>query len=111
MQRYFAKDKKGQSFILGEDDYYHLKTVMRIKNNDQIEVIYDKKLYLCSIINLQLKKIKIVKEIETKPNNLPQITLIIPLLRESKMSLILEKATELGVNIIIPVVMTRSIIK
>jgi len=37
--------------------------------------------------------------------------LIIPLLKENKIDLILQKATELGVSKIIPVIMERSIIK
>ena len=44
MQRYFAKNKINNSFILEDSDLYHIKTVMRMKNDDEIEVIYDKKL-------------------------------------------------------------------
>ena len=42
---------------------------------------------------------------------LSNVTLIIPLLTETKMDLILQKSTELGVKEIIPVIMERSKIK
>ena len=112
MQRYFAKEKINNIFILGKDDLYHITKVMRMKDNDNIEVVYQKKLYLCSLENVTKDiKINIVKELEIELNNNLDITLIIPLLKENKMDLILQKATELGVNKIIPVMMERSIIK
>ena len=40
MQRYFAKEKKGESIILENSDIHHIKNVMRMKENDKIEVIY-----------------------------------------------------------------------
>ncbi|MDD2378170.1 MAG: RsmE family RNA methyltransferase [Bacilli bacterium] len=110
MQRYFAISKSNNNLILNNDDFYHIKTVMRMKENDQIEVVYDKILYLCSLGNFDLKEVIIVKELEHNIDNRVDITLIIPLLKEAKMDLILQKATELGVNKIIPVVMERSII-
>lgn len=111
MSRYFGIKKQGKNIFLNDDDFYHIKTVMRMKKNDQIEVVYNKKLYLCLIADFKLNKVEIITEMEFEKDNLPAITLIIPLLKESKMKLILEKATELGVTQIIPVLMARSIIK
>ena len=50
-------------------------------------------------------------KLENNKNNNIEKVLIIPLLKENKMDLILQKSTELGVNKIIPVMMERSIIK
>lgn len=111
MSRYFGIKKQGKNIFLNDDDFYHIKTVMRMKKNDQIEVVYNKKLYLCLIADFKLNRVEIITEMEFEKDNLPAITLIIPLLKEAKMKLILEKATELGVTQIIPVLMTRSIIK
>ena len=44
MQRYFAKEIKNNNIILENSDIHHIKTVMRMKEKDKIEVIYDKKL-------------------------------------------------------------------
>ena len=53
----------------------------------------------------------IIEKLENNKNDKIEKVLIIPLLKENKMDLILQKSTELGVNKIIPVIMERSIIK
>lgn len=112
MQRYFSSKKIDDKLILNEDDIYHIKTVMRMKDNDNIIVVYKKIAYLCCLENVKENiEIRIEKELEKVEYNTPNITLIIPILKEQKMDLILQKATELGVNEIIPIITNRSIIK
>lgn len=112
MQRYFSKELKDNKFILNNDDLYHIRVVMRMKDNDQIQVVYNHEPYLCEI---KLKEedidITIIEKMDVISDNLPQVTLIIPLLKEQKFDFILQKATELGVSKIIPVIMERSIVK
>ena len=108
MQRYFANDKKSNIFILRDDDYYHIKVVMRFKIGEKVEVVYNNEAYLCKIIdNYQIEEIEKMDSKESKIST----TLIIPLLKEQKMDLILQKATELGVFKIILFNAKRSIIK
>lgn len=112
MQRYFAKQKTENYLILEESDLYHIKTVMRMDEHDKIQVIYENKVYLCCLENVKKNiQIKVEKELEVSENKMPKITLIIPLLKEQKMDFILQKATELGVDTIIPIETERSIIK
>lgn len=111
MQRYFAQAKINNEIKLLKNDEYHIKTVMRMKNHDNIEVVYQETLYLCSIENIDTMNIKIIKELEKNEEILNKITLVIPLLKEQKMDLILQKATELGVSDIIPFYAQNSIIK
>lgn len=112
MQRYFASKKIKKEFILMDSDLHHIKNVMRMKNNDQIEVLFDKHLYLCRISGIETKiKIMIEKELVQKEDRIPKITLIIPLLKEHKMDFILQKATELGVDEIIPIITERSVVR
>lgn len=108
MQRYFSKDKQGNYFILSDNDWYHIKRVMRMNDNDKIEVVYNKELYLCQ---LEQSQAKIIKKEDISLENRPHITLVIPLLKEQKMDLILQKSTELGVDEIIPVAMKHSVVK
>ena len=42
MQHYFV-DKINDSFILKDNDFHHVKNVMRIKNMQEIVCIYDSK--------------------------------------------------------------------
>lgn len=109
MQRYFAKDKVNNKITLLDSDIHHIKKVMRMNINDNIEVIYDKKLYLCKIIDNY--DIEIVNEINEDNELNIDITIAIGLVKEQKFDLILQKLTELGVKEIIPLAMERSIIK
>lgn len=112
MQRYFGIERNGNKIELEPGDLYHIKTVMRMKSKDQIEVVCDQKVFLCCIENVNEKlEIFIQEELNVKEDFMKPITLVLPLLKEPKMDFILQKATELGVEEIIPVEMKRSIIK
>ena len=92
-----------------DSDIHHIKKVMRMNINDNIEVIYDKKLYLCKIIDNY--DIEIVNEINEDNELNVDVTVAIGMVKEQKFDLILQKLTELGVKEIIPIAMERSIIK
>lgn len=109
MQRYFAKSRYNNEMILMESDIHHIKKVMRMNINDNIEVIYENKLYLCEIKKDYI--ISIVKEIEENNELDIDVIIAIGLVKEQKFDLILQKLTELGVKGIIPLKMERSIIK
>ena len=53
MQRYFSNLKQDNYLILTKEDLYHIKTVMRMKQGDNIEVVYDHKLHICQLDNDQ----------------------------------------------------------
>lgn len=111
MQRYFSNEFKDNKFTLNNDDLYHIIKVMRMKTGDNVEIVYNQNVYLCELNineNVEIKKIKLYSE--NIKNEIKRI-LIIPLLKEQKFDLILQKATELGVDEIIPVEMERSIVK
>lgn len=110
MQRYFSNSKENDKLFLINDDIYHITRVMRMKDNDKIEVIYDNDLYICNVIINELPWVDIISKEEEKIED-KEIILAIPLLKEQKMDLVLQKATELGVTKIIPVTMERSIVK
>lgn len=111
MQRYFSKKLENNKFELNSDDLYHITRVMRMKSNDKIEVVYNNEVYICNLDFNNQFEISIIEKLENNKNNNIEKVLIIPLLKENKMDLILQKSTELGVNKIIPVIMERSIIK
>lgn len=112
MQRYFSDKLKDNKFELREDDMYHITRVMRMTSGDKIEVVCNENVYLCCLESVNNKlEVKVVSVSEKEEKEIREKVLIIPLLKEAKMDLILQKATELGVDKIIPVVMERSIIK
>lgn len=111
MQRYFAKDRLGDNLILQDSDLHHIKNVMRMKVDDEIEVIYDKILYICRVGDLSINEFSIVKRIDEDNEMNVEVTVAVSLVKEQKMDLILQKLTELGVKRIIPLKIERSIIK
>ena len=109
MQRYFAKNIEDNKITLSNSDMHHIRNVMRMKENDKVEVVYDKKTYLCNLDNnLELHIDAVINEDKELPK---EIIAIIGLVKEQKMDLVLQKLTELGVSKIIPVNMERSIVK
>ena len=111
MQRYFVKDKKAEEFILYDQDKHHIKKVMRNKIGDNIEIVYNKKVYLCQIINIEPLKLKILNEYVEDRTGKINLTIAISLVQEQKFDLILQKLTELGVSKIIPVTTDRSTVR
>lgn len=111
MQRYFANKKIEDTIILKEEDIYHIKKVMRNKQNDKIEAVYNDRLYLCNIEQLEPIKIKIEKELFEDSEMNISLTIAVSLVQEQKFDMILQKLTELGVSKIIPVKTERSIVK
>ena len=111
MQRYFVKEKNNDNFILADSDIYHIKKVMRCKNNDKIEVVYDKKVYLCNIDDIDSLNLSIVESYEEDRESKVKLTVAVSLVQEQKFDLILQKLTELGVTSIIPLKTERSIVK
>ena len=111
MQRYFSEKKIDNKFILSDNDYYHITCVMRMKNDDNIEVVYNNEVYICKLEffndNINVYEIKKINS----NNDKLDITLFVPLVKEQKMDLILQKATELGVSNIIPIITSRSVVK
>lgn len=112
MQRYFVNQKENDIFTLSNDDSYHINTVMRMKNKDEIEIIYENQVYISEIILLEpIVKAKIKKEVKVNNELSTYVTIAQSLVKEQKMDYILQKTTELGVSEIIPYMATRSIIK
>ncbi len=109
MQRYFSDIKKDNLFLLKDEDLYHIKTVMRMGVNDKVEVVYKEKLYICKL-DKDYNAI-IEQEINSTIVNKIETVLCVPILQEQKMSFILQKATELGIDLIIPILTLRSMVK
>ncbi len=112
MQRYFGIRKEKNNLILDKQDYHHIKNVMRMNDGDLIEVIVNQKLYIGCIENVKSNiEVNIKKELDLPINNFPKVNLIVPLLKENKMDLILQKATEMGTSKIIIYPFKRCMVK
>lgn len=111
MQRYFLKEKKDNQLMLYEQDEHHIKKVMRNKENDHIEAVWQDTIYLCNIDSINPLTLSIIDERKEDCDLNIELTIAVSLVYEQKFDLILQKLTELGVSRIIPVKTERSIVK
>lgn len=112
MQRYFAKEKVGDEFYLEKADLFHIQTVMRMKEKDQIEVVYKQELFLCCLENVKdMIHIRMIEKQYVETGQEREIVLIVPVLKEQKMDFILQKSTELGVSKMIVTPMKHCMVK
>ena len=110
MQRYFALDKRDDLIILDESDLHHIVNVMRMRSGDFVEAVFDKVLYKCKVVIDDGVSVFVDSIMESFDNSF-EIVLIVPVLKEQKMDLVLQKATELGVSRIIPIMCERCVVK
>ena len=96
MQQYFSKSKKDNVLYLYEYDLNHIKNVMRMKENDEIIVVYDKTSYICSL-NRDLTSCNI-KSVFKSEEEQSEFIVYVPFLVDEKMSYVFKHGTELGVT-------------
>ena len=111
MQRYFVSERDNDCLVLSDNDLHHIRNVMRMKNGEEIECVYDGCVYICDVIDTMSNRV-VISSIKNEDNELSfDITVGVALVKEQKFDLILQKLTELGVRRIVPVKMERSIVK
>lgn len=115
MHRFFVD--KSQVFedeiiILG-NDVKHIKDVLRLKENQMIDISSDGILYRCEIKEIEKDKIqvKIHSKEEGKNESKIEIFLYQGLAKGTKMEFIFQKNTEIGVKEFFPVATHRSVVK
>lgn len=110
MQRYMVTNKE---LKLDDTDINHIINVMRMKQNDKFHIVYDNVLYTCNITNIEKRKVdyEIIKKEEIKSNKTHKVIIACSLIKEQKMDFLLQKATELGVDEIIPIISERTVVK
>ena len=99
--------------VLDNTDTHYLKNVMRCKKNDQINLFNENDQEFFSKI-LEIKKYETILEIfelSTNTEIINDIFLIFSLVKKNKMDFIIQKATELGVRKIFPILTERSSIR
>ena len=111
MQRYFASLLDKEHIRLESEDEHHLLHVMRMKKDDEIEVVANDKLFLCRIENTNPLNIYIVHEIASDVELNEDITLLFALTKGDRTDLVVQKATELGVKKIALIQSERTVVR
>lgn len=116
MHRFFVdRENINESVIeIDGEDVKHIKNVLRLEIDEEIEIC--DKLgtdYKCKIIETSKEKVKckILETYKSKGESEIEIVLFQGLPKSTKMELIVQKSTELGVKKIVPLVTSRSIVK
>lgn len=110
MQRYML-DNKGLELDI--DDKRHIINVMRMNIGECFQIVYNKKVYTCEITEISKKdvKYKIINEEVFEREKDYKVIIATSIIKEQKMDYLLQKATELGVDEIIPFISDRTVVK
>ncbi|HEY0723713.1 MAG TPA: 16S rRNA (uracil(1498)-N(3))-methyltransferase [Pyrinomonadaceae bacterium] len=99
---------KQQTVTLGTDEARHLREVLRLKTGDEVYVFDGRgREFRCVVVTSRrdTAELRIEAEIEpAKPESHLQLNLCVALLKGDKFDLVVQKATELGVTKITPLI-------
>lgn len=114
MSRFFVSkgSVKGNLILVSGDEAHHILDVMRLKVLDKVVAFDGTGAEYVGFIKETGRKSLVVEVVETRQPDTgkgPKITLIQAITKKDKMDYIVEKATELGVYSIIPVVAGRTV--
>ncbi len=115
MYNFFVDESKrqGNYYLITDDDYNHIKNVLRMKIGETILVSSEGNSHLCSLKEFSGESAvaEIVEE-NYQDTSLPvKLYLFQGLPKSDKMEFVIQKAVELGAEAIIPVEMSRCVVK
>ena len=114
MRRFYSPPEtfEDHSVKLGADEAHHLRDVLRLRVGDEVSVFdgvgHE---YVCRIRSIERSaaELEILREIQARsPESPVRITLAAALLKADKFELVVQKAVELGVAEIIPLITDRA---
>lgn len=114
MQQYFIEHEANINDIveLNEEQAHHIKTVMRMKENDVIRIVDSMENAFFAKVIYDGKKVKasLTDISDKKCENPVEIILLMGLIKKDKWDVCIQKACECGVHTIIPFTSIRSVV-
>ncbi len=118
MSRFYAPKEniKGGRILIEGEEAHHALDVMRLKGDDKVVVFDGTGAEYTGFIKEADKRrkrviVEIVRTERPSPEKAPEITLAQAIPKKNKMNYIVEKATELGIKRIMPLVTARTIVR
>ncbi|HMK49974.1 MAG TPA: 16S rRNA (uracil(1498)-N(3))-methyltransferase [Thermodesulfovibrionales bacterium] len=111
MPRIYVPDVEGNKISITSDKARYLTTVLRCKSGDDLQILDGTGYCYRTVIAKADKKEVVAEVLEKFPFDLESpvnIVLVQSLLKGEKMDMVVQKATELGVKDIVPVITERS---
>ncbi|MDQ6758808.1 MAG: RsmE family RNA methyltransferase, partial [Acidobacteriota bacterium] len=108
-RRFFVDEVlNGRAQIAG-DTAHHLARVLRVEPGQSFELSDNRNLYLAEVDAVRKDLVSfVIREQLERPLPVVRITLLASLIRFERFEWLIEKATELGVEVIVPVQSERS---
>ena len=106
------KNIKNSTFVLDKKESHHVISVLRLKENDQLILTDGQGTIYKAIINKAHKKAvkgKILSKEHVKPDRNFKIHLALPLIKNNRFKIALEKSVELGVDELTPIRFDKSV--
>lgn len=107
-------EEKTKAFITDKEDIKHISAVLRLRENDKIlAALKDQFSFNAKIVEIKkdLIELEIISKIPVKRQLNTKITLIQSIIKGQKQDYLIQKATELGVHRIIPIVSQNAVVK
>ena len=111
MHRFYANEETAGGIVsLAEEDARHACTVLRMKPSQQAEIIHGGERWLAEFLSVSPRE-AVLKLLSPLPSTEPALSVVLyqGLPKSDKMDLIVQKAVELGVSRIVPVLMDRCV--
>lgn len=113
MQQYFIEQNATLDGIVvfDKEQSHHIQRVLRMKENDIVKVVdCDGSAFLAEIYYDGNVYGKCIKALESRKEK-PEITLVQGMIKKDKWDFLIQKVCEVGVNHIIPMISSRTIVK
>lgn len=115
MHRFFVNNKQinDDNISIVGTDVKHIKDVLRLRINDNVEVSCDGINYLCEISHIEKDNIRLTIKESWQGNAESKLEIILfqGLSKGNKMELIFQKGTEIGLKGFYPLATKRSVVK
>ena len=108
-RRFFVDSFQNGFAVLSGEDAQHLARVLRAEPGRQYEISDNRSVYLAEVTEASAREVRF-RLLEPVVSSLPavQVTLFASLIKFDRFEWLVEKATELGVAVILPVAAARS---
>ena len=109
-RRFFVPDFAEGHAVLEGEDAQHLRRVLRAQPGQQFELSDDRSVQLAEVIEVNPRRVRfrLIEPIPAAPPPPFRVTLVAALIKFERFEWMIEKATELGVETILPVEAERT---
>jgi len=107
-RRWIADEISGSRAALVGAQAYHLARVLRARSGQQFDIVAEGRLRRGRIVSITLERVEFELGEEASAIVLPEVTLALAIFKFDRMEWAIEKATELGVARLVPLIAQRT---